>query len=164
MGRYQVGKGGVVKDAERIREVLDDIREFGGTCGLRAVDTVEAPREQRKKEQGVFHTMGTLKPPPPVQFFSSIIFSDPGILKGVEEGLAGIVGPIREKTEVMPFSESDYYEAEMGAGLLRYFVLFEPLLDRDKLAAVKARVERDRGGRIIGREAAGERGPWIYRP
>ncbi len=81
--------------------------------------------------------MGTLKPPPPVLFFSSIIYKDPVILKGVEEGLAGIVGPILKKTEVMPFSESNYYEAEMGAGLLRYFVLFEPLLDRDKLAAFK---------------------------
>ncbi len=54
VGRYRVGKGGVVKDAERIREVLDDIREFGGTCGLRAVDTVEAPRGKEKKNREYF--------------------------------------------------------------------------------------------------------------
>ena len=81
--------------------------------------------------------MGTVKPPPPVLFFSSVIFNDPVILKGVEEGLARLVGPIREKTEMMAFSESDYYAAEMGQGLSRYFLLFESLLDREMLAAVK---------------------------
>ncbi len=81
--------------------------------------------------------MGTVKPPPPVLFFSSVIFNDPVILEGVEEGLARLVGSIREKTETMAFDESEYYTAEMGAGLRRCFLLFEPLLDRDVLAAVK---------------------------
>jgi 23S rRNA (cytidine1920-2'-O)/16S rRNA (cytidine1409-2'-O)-methyltransferase len=54
VGRYSVGKGGIVKDPERISEALDDIREFGRRCGLRPVDTVEAPREKERKNREYF--------------------------------------------------------------------------------------------------------------
>ncbi|MGD0228779.1 MAG: DUF4416 family protein [Syntrophorhabdales bacterium] len=81
--------------------------------------------------------MGTIKFPPPVQFFASIIFADSCILSGVEEELTRVIGPIGERTDVMAFSQSDYYCPEMGGGLRRYFLLFEPLLDRDMLAPVK---------------------------
>jgi 23S rRNA (cytidine1920-2'-O)/16S rRNA (cytidine1409-2'-O)-methyltransferase len=54
VGRYQVGKGGIVKDEERIRAVLDDIREFGRELGLVASGQVEAPRERDRKNREYF--------------------------------------------------------------------------------------------------------------
>ena len=54
VGRYQVGKGGIVKDEERIKAVIDDIRQFGEQSGLRARGIVEAPREKRRKNKEYF--------------------------------------------------------------------------------------------------------------
>ncbi len=81
--------------------------------------------------------MGKVKLPPPVQFFASIIFGDSVILSDVEAELAHVIGPIAERTEIASFSQSDYYRPEMGEGLRRYFLLFEPLLERDLLARIK---------------------------
>jgi hypothetical protein len=82
--------------------------------------------------------MGTVKVPPPVKFFASIIFHDSGILSEVETEMAGCIGPIEESTDFMPFSQSNYYAPEMGEGLMRRFLLFGPLLERDRLAEIKA--------------------------
>jgi 23S rRNA (cytidine1920-2'-O)/16S rRNA (cytidine1409-2'-O)-methyltransferase len=54
VGRYQVGKGGIVKDEERIRAVLDDIGAFGAQQGLRVVDMTEAPRDKKRKNREYF--------------------------------------------------------------------------------------------------------------
>lgn len=54
VGRYQVGKGGIVKDEERIRAVLDDIKNFGRQLGVRPVETVEAVRERERKNREYF--------------------------------------------------------------------------------------------------------------
>jgi hypothetical protein len=81
--------------------------------------------------------MGAIASPPPVWFFASVIFADPAALSGVDDALADLVGPIAERTEVFPFRQSDYYRPEMGGGLGRYLLLFEPLLDRATLAEVK---------------------------
>jgi 23S rRNA (cytidine1920-2'-O)/16S rRNA (cytidine1409-2'-O)-methyltransferase len=54
VGRYQVGKGGIVKDSERVRGVLDDMRLFGATLSLRAVNVAEAPRERERKNREYF--------------------------------------------------------------------------------------------------------------
>jgi 23S rRNA (cytidine1920-2'-O)/16S rRNA (cytidine1409-2'-O)-methyltransferase len=54
VGRYQVGKGGIVKDDEKINRVLEDIKESGRELGIRAVDTVEAPREKERKNKEYF--------------------------------------------------------------------------------------------------------------
>jgi hypothetical protein len=81
--------------------------------------------------------MGTVKSPPPVLFFSSIIFNDSGILSEVLERLPAFVGPIEEKTATGPFLDSAYYAPEMGPGLLRCFVLFRSLRQREELAGIK---------------------------
>jgi hypothetical protein len=81
--------------------------------------------------------MGEIKLPPPAIFFTSIIFSDPGILFQVETDMREFFGPSARRTDVIPFSQSDYYCKEMGTNLERYYLLFEPLKDRDGLAYVK---------------------------
>lgn len=54
VGRYDVGKGGIVKDVQKIRGVLDDIKAFGTTLGIVPVGEVEAPREKDKKNREYF--------------------------------------------------------------------------------------------------------------
>ena len=58
VGRYQVGKGGIVRDGERIKAVLDDMRAFGEEHGLRALDVAEAPRERERKNREYFILWG----------------------------------------------------------------------------------------------------------
>ncbi|HBA53515.1 MAG TPA: TlyA family rRNA (cytidine-2'-O)-methyltransferase [Syntrophorhabdus aromaticivorans] len=54
VGRYEVGKGGIVRDTEKIRRVISDIKEYGETLGIRPVGEVEAPREKEKKNKEYF--------------------------------------------------------------------------------------------------------------
>lgn len=56
VGRYHVGKGGIVKDSERIRSVLEETKAFGEGLGLRPVGMVEAPREKERKNREYFIT------------------------------------------------------------------------------------------------------------
>ena len=51
VGRYQVGKGGIVKDEERIRAVIDDIKQFGAQIGLRAGGRRGGAAGEKEKEQ-----------------------------------------------------------------------------------------------------------------
>lgn len=54
VGRFEVGKGGIVKDEDKIRKAMDDMRAFGETLGIGAVNTVEVPREREKKNREYF--------------------------------------------------------------------------------------------------------------
>jgi 23S rRNA (cytidine1920-2'-O)/16S rRNA (cytidine1409-2'-O)-methyltransferase len=54
VGRYHVGKGGIVKDSERIQAVVDEIRLFGESLGLRPASMVEAPRDKERKNREYF--------------------------------------------------------------------------------------------------------------
>jgi 23S rRNA (cytidine1920-2'-O)/16S rRNA (cytidine1409-2'-O)-methyltransferase len=54
VGRYQVGKGGIVKDQERVRAVIEDIKNFGQSLGLRPVSVTESPRDKERKNREYF--------------------------------------------------------------------------------------------------------------
>lgn len=54
VGRYNVGKGGIVKDQGRIEGVLDEIREFGRSIGITPLGTLEVPRERQRKNREFF--------------------------------------------------------------------------------------------------------------
>ena len=43
-----------MKDEERIKAVIDDIKQFGAQIGLRAGGIAEAPREKRRKNKEYF--------------------------------------------------------------------------------------------------------------
>ncbi len=81
--------------------------------------------------------MGVVKIPKPVRFFASIIFANDGPLESAEKKLEALIGRLRDKTEALSFYHTDYYEKEMGTGLKRVFLLFEPLLERDALPEIK---------------------------
>jgi len=54
VGRYEVGKGGIVKDDTKISRVMEEMKAFGETLGLLAVNTVEVPRDREKKNREYF--------------------------------------------------------------------------------------------------------------
>ena len=51
VGRFEVGKGGIVKSTEKIEEVIRDMKAFGETLGIEATDIIESPREKEKKNR-----------------------------------------------------------------------------------------------------------------
>ncbi|HOJ71308.1 MAG TPA: TlyA family RNA methyltransferase [Syntrophorhabdaceae bacterium] len=54
VGRYRVGKGGIVRDEDRIAEVIKDIKEYGTGLGITPTGTVEAPRDRQRKNREFF--------------------------------------------------------------------------------------------------------------
>lgn len=54
VGRFEVGKGGIVKDEKKIERVIEDMKTFGHTLGLKFVDIVEAPRGKERKNREYF--------------------------------------------------------------------------------------------------------------
>ena len=54
VGRFEVGKGGIVKDVKKIEMVIEDIKAFGNALGFTYVDLVEAPRGKEKKNREYF--------------------------------------------------------------------------------------------------------------
>ena len=54
VGRYEVGKGGIVKDGEKIARAIEDIKTFGRELGLNPLNEVEAPRGREKKNREYF--------------------------------------------------------------------------------------------------------------
>jgi hypothetical protein len=68
----------------------------------------------------------------------------------------GIYGPVDFVSEPLPFHFTDYYEREMGKGLWRKMVSFEPLIVPDQLVSVKRWAKfledqnlNERGGRKV---------------
>jgi 23S rRNA (cytidine1920-2'-O)/16S rRNA (cytidine1409-2'-O)-methyltransferase len=54
VGRYDVGKGGIVKDDQKIRKAIDMIKDNGKSLGLLPKGEAEAPREKEKKNREYF--------------------------------------------------------------------------------------------------------------
>jgi hypothetical protein len=83
--------------------------------------------------------VGTIKRPPSVLFFVSLLFNDRGPMADVEKELGEFLGPVQDRSLAKRFSQSDYYEQEMGKNLSRYFLLFGALASREQLPEVKLR-------------------------
>ncbi|MCX7965132.1 MAG: DUF4416 family protein, partial [Syntrophorhabdaceae bacterium] len=81
--------------------------------------------------------MGDIKQPKPVALFASIIYKNNETLKGVFNILEKKIDQIEEKSDVMPFNHTDYYEEEMGSELHRIFILFKSLMPRESLVSIK---------------------------
>lgn len=83
--------------------------------------------------------------PSPALLVMSIIFSPdpPGELgpspayRQAVDHLQGLYGPLAGQGPIARFVQTDYYDREMGSGLLRQFVCFARLVSREQLAAIK---------------------------
>ena len=58
-------------------------------------------------------------------------------LAAAERHLVGLFGPIDLASDLLPFTFTDYYDTDMGRGLLRKFLTFQRLVAPDTLAATK---------------------------
>lgn len=81
--------------------------------------------------------MGTIHPPEAVKLFMGLISSSRAHIEETETALAGAWGTIDEKSDLIPFDFTSYYEPEMGKNLLRRWVSFERLIQPDGLAQIK---------------------------
>lgn len=78
--------------------------------------------------------MGTLIERLPVKAIIGVLIAEPSILPKVYQQLTDQFGPIDYTSELLPFTSTTYYEAEMGKGLQRQFISFEKLIDAGTLA------------------------------
>lgn len=58
-----------------------------------------------------------------------LLSSDSELLKKIDAPLVERFGPLAMLSEVVPFEWTDYYNAEMGEGILRRWVVFENLVN-----------------------------------
>ena len=81
--------------------------------------------------------MGIPREPKPAKYFVALLSSDSELLTTVEKDLTNILGAVDARSEVWPWAVSNFYEKEMGAGLLRRFLSFQPLASPGDLARIK---------------------------
>lgn len=101
--------------------------------------------------------MGTPKEPKPTKYFVALLSSDSQSLSHACTDLVRLFGAIDEKSEVIPWTASKFYEREMGSALHRGFVAFAALRSPGELATIKLQTQaieegyrsRKSGGRRV---------------
>ena len=81
--------------------------------------------------------MGTRIERLPVKAIIGVLIAELPILPKVYQQLTDQFGPIDYISELLPFTSTHYYEAEMGKELQRQFISFEKLIDAGTLADKK---------------------------
>ena len=81
--------------------------------------------------------MGTIMLPQPVKGIIGVLTTESCLLPTVYAELTHRLGPIDFTSELMPFTSTTYYEAEMGPNIQRQFISFERLIDAGTLAEMK---------------------------
>jgi hypothetical protein len=100
--------------------------------------------------------MGTPQEPRPVKLFIALLAAQDDLFPPVERDLVALFGPIDSAGAILPWTASDYYESEMGAGLRRRFISFERLISPEALAEIKHKTH-DVEDRYRRAEGAGRR-------
>ena len=89
----------------------------------------------------VFHQiatiMGQISKPKPVNLIAGILTSIPELLGQIDKTLGKYFGSIDLRSDVLSFTFTDYYNKEMGKGILRQFYSFEKLIMPDEIAPIK---------------------------
>lgn len=85
--------------------------------------------------------MGTPREPKPVKLFVGLLSRYEELLPTVEGKLRALFGSIGSASGPYPWAITDYYEKEMGYGLLRRFVSFSPLISPERLPEIKLRTQ-----------------------
>ena len=81
--------------------------------------------------------MGIIGRPEPVKLISGLLAPDIETLESLYSELEAIWGKIDYKSTIFPFTQTKYYEKEMGANLLRQWIGFEEPFKPENLADVK---------------------------
>lgn len=81
--------------------------------------------------------MGSITKPLPVKAVICVLTTAPDLLPTVYTQLTHRLGPIDFTSELIPFTSTNYYAAEMGQNVQRQFISFERLIDAGTLVEMK---------------------------
>lgn len=81
--------------------------------------------------------MGIPTEPKPVKFFLALLSRHEDLFPSVEARLTALFGTIDVATPALPWAVTDYYQEEMGPGLLRRFVSLGSLISPERLPEIK---------------------------
>jgi Domain of unknown function (DUF4416) len=81
--------------------------------------------------------MWELHDPKPVKLIIGILAANETALAAAVKAINKSFGVIDLKSDVWPFTQTDYYKDELGPNALRQFVSIENLIDPGKLAQIK---------------------------
>jgi hypothetical protein len=81
--------------------------------------------------------MWDLKQPEPVKLIVGMLAADEDCLALAVQRIASDLGPIDLSSPVWPFTQTHYYDEEIGAHILRQFVTVEQLVQPGDLARIK---------------------------
>ncbi|HPY76362.1 MAG TPA: DUF4416 family protein [Anaerohalosphaeraceae bacterium] len=81
--------------------------------------------------------MWEIELPKPVKLICGILASDRRSLDAAQNHLRELYGPTDFVSEIWPFTQTEYYNDQMGQSILRNFLAFERLIDPGLLAQIK---------------------------
>lgn len=81
--------------------------------------------------------MGQISLPKPANLIVGILTSIPELLFQIDKMLEEYFGPIDLRSDILPFTFTEYYNEEMGKGIQRQFYSFEKLIMPDEIALIK---------------------------
>jgi hypothetical protein len=81
--------------------------------------------------------MGAVLPPAPVQPIIGLLAASPELLAEARGALDETLAPVALASAVLPWMQSDYYRAEMGAAIWRQYLALDALMAPADLAELK---------------------------
>lgn len=81
--------------------------------------------------------MAKICKPEPVNLIVGMLSSCPEVFGNAESELENHYGPIDIKSNLIPFTFTDYYNAEMGDDIIRKFLSFKNLIMPENIASIK---------------------------
>lgn len=81
--------------------------------------------------------MGTVGSPDPSKLIIAVMATNESVMATGHRMLAETFGTIDAESDVYPFTFTDYYQSEMGDGLVKQFVGIENLMVPDALPSIK---------------------------
>jgi hypothetical protein len=86
--------------------------------------------------------MREIQSPIPVKLFIGMLSPEPELFDICADIVCKEYGPIDYQSEIVPWTNSDFYQEEMGSGILRKFIFFEQLIDPGDLPSIKISTTR----------------------
>ena len=81
--------------------------------------------------------MAKIRIPEQAKLFVGMLSSESELFEECVALFENEFGPVDQESAAVPWTNTSYYEPEMGNGLLRKFVFFEQLIDPGMLAGIK---------------------------
>ncbi len=86
--------------------------------------------------------MKEIRLPIPVKLFIGMLSPEPALFATCTDIVCKEYGPVDYQSEIVPWTNSDFYREEMGPGILRKFIFFERVIDPGDLSAIKINTTR----------------------